>query len=157
MSIWEDHNVSWSYEPTNLFKYLLFPFYQLSMPLVFSLFLACYIPILILLCILLLFTDFDIRFSEANQNIEFDPPTSNQSKLAVSVWLFVPNTLANFSIFNSESSNSRINIYFLDTLDIRINRYGWVFFCSKYKISFLGISLETCACCCKLKCNLRFK
>nr|XP_022308447.1 sushi, von Willebrand factor type A, EGF and pentraxin domain-containing protein 1-like isoform X3 [Crassostrea virginica] len=66
-------------------------------------------------------SNFDIGFSEANQNIEFDPPTSNQSKLAVSVWLFVPNTLANFSIFNSESSNSRINIYFLDTLDIRIN------------------------------------
>lgn len=72
---------------------------------------------------ILLFTDFDIQFTKAQQQIYFDPPTTNQKQLSVSTWIALPKTMGNFSLLRIDSSSVKIEFQYLDSLVIEINRY----------------------------------
>lgn len=68
------------------------------------------------------FTDFDIQFTKAQQQIYFDPPTTDQKKISVSTWIAVPKTIANFSLLRIESSSVNFDFQYLDSLFVQINR-----------------------------------
>lgn len=71
----------------------------------------------------LCFTDFDVQFTKAQQQIYFDAPTTNQKQLSVSTWIALPKTMANFSLLRTESSFVKIEFQYHDSLFVQINRY----------------------------------
>lgn len=92
---------------------------------------------------ILIFTDFDVQFTKAQQQIYFDPPTTIQYKLSLSTWIALPKTMANFSLLLIESSSVKIEFQYLDSLVIEINRYIYLNkeFFSYFKIFQLFLSV----------------
>lgn len=91
----------------------------------------------------LCFTDFDVQFTKAQQQIYFDAPTTNQKQLSVSTWIALPKTMANFSLLLIESSSVKIEFQYLDSLVIEINRYIYLNkeFFSYFKIFHFFLSV----------------
>lgn len=70
----------------------------------------------------LIFSDYDLRFTEAQQ-IMFVPPTSDETTLSFYSWVFVPKAIANISLLRTQSLSTSIDIYYHDSLILSINRY----------------------------------
>nr|XP_034325188.1 sushi, von Willebrand factor type A, EGF and pentraxin domain-containing protein 1-like [Crassostrea gigas] len=65
---------------------------------------------------------FDVQFTKAQQQIYFDPPTTDQKQLSLYTWIALPKTMANFSLLRIESSFVKIEFQYHDSLFVQINR-----------------------------------
>jgi hypothetical protein len=56
------------------------------------------------------------------QKVSFDPPAIDQTALCVSSWVAAPKAIANISLFHSESPSMILDVFYMDSLVVHINR-----------------------------------